>query len=212
MGRKIIDPTIHVVFPCPVYITKRDTNISSNEEKEIGEIIQEGMQSNVSNSMSNNSDIFNSKLKELKQFCEEQLNRYVKEIMNPKEELDFHITQSWLNVTKRGEFHHEHSHPNSIVSGVFYISTEADDKITFIDPNMKVKEMIKIEQESFNPFNSSSCFFPSIANELFLFPSWLNHMVRLNEKATKDRISISFNTFVKGSLGSQTNLTELLLR
>ena len=212
MGRKIIDTTIHVVIRCPVYITKRDTNISSNEEKEIGEIIQEGMQSNVSNSMSNNSDIFNSKLKELKQFCEEQLNRYVKEIMNPKEELDFHITQSWLNVTKRGEFHHEHSHPNSIVSGVFYISTEADDKITFIDPNMKVKEMIKIEQESFNPFNSSSCFFPSIANELILFPSWLNHMVRLNEKATKDRISISFNTFVKGSLGSQTNLTELLLR
>jgi len=154
----MIDPTIHVVFPCPVYIVKRDINISSNEEKEIGEIIKEGMRSNVSNSMSSNSDIFNDKLNELKQFCEEQLNRYVKEIMNPKEELDIYITQSWLNVTKHGEFHHEHSHPNSIVSGVFYISTEQDDKITFIDPNMKVKEMIKIEQESFNPFNSSSCF------------------------------------------------------
>ena len=206
-----IDPTIHVVFPCPVYIIKRDTNISSKEEKEIGEIVKEGMRYSVGNSISNNSDIFNGKLKEIKQFCEEQLNRYVKEIINPREELDLYITQSWLNITKPNEHHHEHSHANSIVSGVFYISTEEDDKITFIDPNMKLKEMIKIEQESFNPFNSSSCFFPSIANELVLFPSWLSHKVDPNKKATTDRISISFNTFVKGNLGGRQSLTELVL-
>ena len=207
-----IDPTVHVVFPCPVYIVKRDTNISPKEEKEIGEIVKEGMRYSVGNSMSNNSDIFNGKLKEIKQFCEEQLNRYVKEIINPREELDLYITQSWLNITKPNEHHHEHSHPNSIVSGVFYISTEEDDKISFVDPNIKVKEMIKFEQESFNPFNASSCFFPSINNELVLFPSWLNHKVDPNKKATTDRISISFNTFVKGNLGDRQNLTELILR
>ena len=207
-----IDPTVHVVFPCPVYIVKRDTNISPKEEKEIGEIVKEGMCYSVGNSMSNNSNIFNGKLKEIKQFCEEQLNRYVKEIINPREELDLYITQSWLNITKPNEHHHEHSHPNSIISGVFYISTEEDDKITFVDPNIKVKEMIKFEQESFNPFNAPSCFFPSITNELVLFPSWLDHKVDINEKATKDRISISFNTFVKGNLGGRKSLTELILR
>ena len=30
------------------------------------------------------------------------------------------ITQSWLNKNKKGESHHEHSTPNSMVSGVWY--------------------------------------------------------------------------------------------
>ena len=30
------------------------------------------------------------------------------------------ITQSWLNKNKKGESHHEHVHPNSMVSGVWY--------------------------------------------------------------------------------------------
>ena len=205
--------TIHGVFPTPVYIVKRDTNLSPKEAKEIRKIIdKEGMYINVGNTTSNNSYIFNGKLKNIKQFCEEQLNIYVKEVINPKEELDIYITQSWLNITKPGEFHHEHSHQNSIVSGVFYISTEEDDKITFSDPNVKLRELIKFEQKEYNPFNSSSWFFPSITNELILFPSWLNHKVEVNEKATTDRISISFNTFVKGTLGSRIELTELILK
>ena len=132
-------PTIHGIFPCPVYITKRDTNLSPKEAKEIRKIIdKEGVYKNGSNSISNNTDIFNGKLKKLKQLCEQQLNIYVKEVINPKEELDFYITQSWLNVTKPGEYHHKHYHSNSLISGVFYISTIEDDKITFTDPNVKV--------------------------------------------------------------------------
>ena len=133
------------LFPSPVYIVKRDSNLSPKEEKDIGKIIKEGLHKETGNSQSNNSYIFNGKLKNIKQFCEEQLNIYVKEVINPKEKLDFYITQSWLNITKPGEYHHEHSHANSIISGVFYISTEEDDKITFTDPNNKVKELIKFE-------------------------------------------------------------------
>ena len=205
-------PAIHGVFPCPVYIVKRDTNLSPKEAKEIGKIVKEGVYRTIGNSASDNSYIFNGKLKKIKQFCEEQLKIYVKEVINPKEELDFYITQSWLNITKPGGYHHEHSHQNSIISGVFYISTEEDDKITFSDPNMKIKEVIKFEQREFNLWNSTSWFFPSITSELVLFPSWLEHKVDMNEKATTDRISISFNTFVRGTLGSRYGLTELILK
>ena len=205
-------PIMHGVFPCPVYIVKRDSNLSLKEEKEIEDIVKEGMGLNTGNSTSNDSYIFDTKLKELKQFCEQQLKTYVKEVINPKEELDFYITQSWLNITKPGEYHHEHSHQNSIVSGVFYVSTEKDDKITFIDQNGKIKQIIKIEHKEFNLFNSVSWWFPSVTNELVLFPSWLNHKVNVNEKATTDRISISFNTFVKGNLGICDNKTELILK
>jgi len=164
------------------------------------------------NSASNNTYIFNNKLKEIKQFCEQQIKIYVEKIINPEKELDFYITQSWLNITKPGEYHQDHCHANSIISGVFYISTEEDDTITFSDPNYKIKERIKYEQKEHNIWNSSNWFFPVNNNELVLFPSWLDHGVKINEKATTDRISISFNTFIRGTLGLLDELSELILK
>jgi len=205
-------PTIHGVFPCPVYIIKRNSNLDSTEEKEIEDIIKEGMRRNTGNSQSRNSYIFTDRLKNIKEFCEQHIKTYVEKVINPKKESDFYITQSWLNITKPGEYHHDHSHPNSIVSGVFYISIEEDDQITFIDPNMKVKDFLKVTEKEFNVWNSVTWFFPVANNELVLFPSWLNHRVSSNEKATTDRISLSFNTFVKGTLGDNKELTELILK
>ena len=203
---------INNIFPSPVYIAKRDSDLTSNEEKDISSIVKEGMKKNVSNFSSTNSYIFDENLKELKQFCEQQIKIYVEQVINPKEELDFYITQSWLNMTEPGEFHHTHYHQNSIISGVFYIAAEEDDKITFSDPNAQVKELIEFEQKAYNLWNSSNWFFPSITNELILFPSWLGHRVESNEKATTDRISIAFNTFVRGNLGERKEFTELILK
>ena len=215
------DRTITGIFPCPVYMVKRDLNLSpmqslrhqQEEEIEIGNIINEGMESNGSNSTSTNSYIFDTKLKKIKEFCEEQIKEYIKQVINPVEEkVDFYITQSWLNVNRPGEHHYEHCHANSIISGVFYISTEKDDKITFIDPNYKVKDRIKFETKSSNIWNTDSYFVQANSNGLILFPSWLNHMVETNPKATTDRISISFNTYVRGTIGEKTGKYELILR
>jgi len=203
---------ISSIFPCPVYTVNRDSNLTPKEETEIRKIVKEGMYKNTGNSTSNNSYIFNDKLKNIKQFCEQQLKIYVREVINPKKELDFYITQSWLNINKPGESHHEHFHPNSIISGVFYISTEEDDKITFGDPNTKLKEMIQLEQNEYNVWNSATWFFPVNNSKLILFPSWLDHKVDTNGKATTNRISLSFNTFVRGPLGSRARINELILR
>jgi len=202
---------IEPIFPCPIYMAKRDTVLDSIEKKEIENIIEGPHLQNVSNIFSQDSYIFNGKLKNIKQFCEEQLKIYVKEVINPKEELDFYITQSWLNITKPGEFHHEHCHSNSIISGVFYISTVEDDRITFGDPNVKVKEIRKIPPEAYTMYNATTWVFPAINDGLILFPSWLDHQVEPNKKATTDRISISFNTYVRGTLGNRNDMTELIL-
>jgi hypothetical protein len=39
-------------------------------------------------------------------------------------EIDPFVTQSWLNWTKPGQWHHKHSHPNSLYSGVLYLDVE----------------------------------------------------------------------------------------
>ena len=206
MLKEVVD-----LFPTSVWIAEKDLDLISKEKKEIKNIIKEGMNRHYSNASSSNNYIFNENFKEIKQFCEQQIKEYVKEIINPKLELDFYITQSWLNVTKPNEFHHEHSHQNSIISGVFYIATEENDKITFIDANWKLKNLMQFEVKDYHMRNSTSWSFPVRNNELILFPSWLNHKVEPNKEATTDRISIAFNTFVKGTLGTQEGLTELTL-
>jgi uncharacterized protein (TIGR02466 family) len=204
---------LHGIFPCPVYIVKRDSELSSKEDKDIEDIIKEGMKNQKSgNATSVNSYIFNSKLKEIKQFCEQQIKIYVEKVILPVGELDCYITQSWLNITKPGEWHHQHCHPNSIISGVFYISTEESDRIAFIDPNTKIKQVMSFRPKKYNMFNSFIWGSTVNTNELILFPSWLEHCVESNEKATTDRISLSFNTFVKGTFGTDEGKTELILK
>jgi len=209
---------IHQAFPTPIYIAHRE-RVSSPiiEEDEIKQIINYGMykKKNVStifHIMSNDDYIFNTKLNELKEFCEEQIKKYVKEVMNPREEIDFYITQSWLNVIAPGETSPSHLHPNSILSGVYYVTTVEEDHIVFHDPNSKIKRMtINAEPEIPSHINSDSLRLPINTRDLLLFPSWLEHGVLENPKATSDRISIAFNTFAKGKFGGKETLSELIL-
>ena len=200
------------IFPCPVYIVKRDSNLTFDEEKEIEDIIKEGTRKvGDQDFYTDNFYIFDTKLKNLKEFCEEQIKIYVKEILNPKRELDFYITQSWINVVEPGGNIKYHYHANSIISGAFYVSTEEDDKIMFREPNSQIKETLKIEPEEYNVWNSNNWSFPVNNNVLIIFPSWLGHEVQPNEKATINRISFSFNVFARGSLGEERQLNELIL-
>ena len=207
---------VQSIFPCAVYIVRRFDNLitEKDEEEEIRTIIEEGVISSGDNcaSISKNTHIFNDKLEKIKQFCEQHINIYIEQILSPKEELDFYITQSWLSIIKPGEHHPYHFHQNSILSGVFYIATEKTDNISFNDPLYKAKQMIKFETRGFNLWNSTSWSFPVERINLVLFPSWLEHGVEANENATTDRICLSFNTFTKGVFGSSDNLTELILK
>ena len=207
--------TIHGIFPIPVYSVKRDSDLDSTEEKEIEDIIKGGLRVNAENSFSNNSYIFNTKLKKIKEFCEQHIKIYVKEIINPKQDLDFYITQSWLNVTKPGESHNVHSHTNSIISAAFYIQTDVGQTINCYDPNRRIKQTNAVDIEKSRTNNiwcGEGICFEVKKNMLMLFPSWLEHGVQPNKQQTKDVISISFNTFVKGNLGQRKNLNQLILQ
>ena len=104
-----------------------------------------------------------------------------------------------------------HWHSNSIISGTFYPTTIESDTIRFYDPYWTFKQNMEIETKEYNKWNCSSSFFLAEKNNLMLFPSWLNHSVEPNEKATTDRISISFNVFAKGNFGIKGTFNELIL-
>jgi uncharacterized protein (TIGR02466 family) len=134
---------------------------------------------------------------------------YFKAIHAPKFDVSLYLTQSWANYTEAGQYHHKHAHPNSVVSGVFYPQANKEvDKIYFYKDGY---ERIKVPAAEYNPYNSESWWFEVGAGDLILFPSHLTHMVKTKEDKNT-RISIAFNTFLKGYIGSDESLTGLNLR
>ena len=216
------DYIISSVFPTPIYKTNWDYNLWEREEGEIediakGELVQVG----ALDYHSKNLFLFNTKLKKLKEFCELHVEKYVKEVLSPAEDVNFYITSSWLNVVKPGGGICAHTHSNSIISGSFYSKTVEEDKITFYDPNRQRREArnsIEIaskfsETSPLQPYseNLNGMEYAVFDGDLLLFPSWLMHGVMPNKRATQDRFSISFNVFVKGTLGSKGGLDELII-
>ena len=148
----------------------------------------------------------NPMLGNIKAFIESKVHKFVKEIMNSNNEMV--ITQSWINKSGKGESHHEHVHPNSMVSGVWY--PVINEQLPPIQFRSKAQRDVSLQCEKFNNFNSATFLLPMKAGELIIFPSNLTHSVPANQSET-ERISLSFNTWCKGSLGDINSLTYLPL-
>ena len=69
---------------------------------------------------------------------------------------------------------------------------------------MQIKPTIK----EHNIWNSDTWWYPLETGELILFPSTTKHQVDI-KKGNNIRVSLAFNTFYKGTLGTSTGLTEL---
>ena len=67
-----------------------------------------------------------------------------------------------------------------------------------------------IVEGGYNHFNSHNFSLAMNKGELILFPSNLQHSVPYNQ-SDEERISLSFNTWSKGSLGNIDSLTYLPL-
>ena len=192
----------HSLFPTAVTFFQYE----GITEKETKFLVKQKTRSNTGNTTSIDNNILeNKEMKKLKQFIEKSVKEYFKNIYQPKNNVEPYITQSWCNYTKEGQFHHKHAHPNSFISGVFYVQADkTKDKIYFYKEEYK---QIKVPAKEYNLFNSESWWFETGTNDLVLFPSNLTHMV---EKVVgKERISLSFNTFLKGYIGEDIELTGL---
>jgi len=197
--------TIHNLFPTPVQFFKLDRELEKNE---YSFLLNQKQRKNSGNTSSvDNYILQNKKLSNLNRFIELSLNKYFKEIYAPSKNVKPYITQSWINYCKKEQFHHVHEHPNSFISGIFYIQADANkDKIYFYKNGYR---QLSIPTNDFNLYNSTSWWLEVETGDLILFPSSLSHKVETVE--TDLRMSLSFNTFLKGTLGVNHDLTELHL-
>lgn len=196
---------IHNLFPTPLGIfnfprdfTQTELEFIENQEKK----------ENLGNFNSLNSKILDETLLiELREFIENKVSEYFNNIYSPKNNTSLRITQSWCNYSQTKQYHHQHSHSNSFISGILYIQTNNDDKIYFHNDKFR---QLTTPTDNYNTYNSESWWMEATAKTMYLFPSSLQHSVKpVDGELT--RISLSFNTFPVGNFGDDQALTGLIL-
>jgi uncharacterized protein (TIGR02466 family) len=202
------EPIIHSLFPTPIFFSSLEREFTPLELKFVDKN-KKDTYNNTGNITSNDNYVLNEKpFLNLKNELDLKVKEYFDKIICPSNKVKPYITQSWLNYTKKNQYHHKHQHPNSLVSGVFYIN--ADEKLDKIKFFKEDYQPIKLEIKEYNLFNSQSWWFTVKTGDIVLFPSSLTHMVETKE-GDNTRVSLAFNVFVEGKIGNNKDLTELIL-
>ena len=201
------EPIIHGLFPTPITFSNIDREFTQNEKDFFDEMSKTKVKNMGNVASADNYLMKHDVMKDIHARILQAINHYMDEIVKPKSDVTPYVTQAWLNYTKPGQYHHKHQHPNSFLSGVLYINADGDkDKITFFN---ETYEQIKLDRKDWNWYNSRSWYFNIKTADIVIFPSSLTHMV---EQTVSDdtRVSLAFNTFLKGNIGNNFELTELV--
>ena len=201
---------IDAVFATPVY--KSDNLYNLKEEqiqylKTLGTIKNKG-----GNYITPRKDILEDEaMKDFKHWCLLNVTAFGKQL-GASDKTSFYITQSWMNTNPPHSYHHTHMHPNSIFSCIYYVSGDKcptyfyryDDRTSF--GNFSFYDGDK----GSNPYTASKVGVMNEVGRLVIFPSSMVHDVDKNE-GTKDRVTISFNTFIRGEMGDPENSNHLII-
>jgi len=195
-----IKSEIIMLFPTPLQASQYD----ALTQAEIDFVKQENLYSSKQRlpNRTVGTDLFNildyPEMQNIKAFIQSQLDDFATRIMSIDNKL--FPTLSWVNRTPRGADHYRHRHVNSIMSGVFYLSDNPT-AIEFYSDMSIVNQPLRFKPKEFNPFNTHINMIDVNKGTLVLFPSYLEHGVGRNIQE-HDRLSLSFNTWVTGSIGN----------
>lgn len=199
-------PTPIMDIPIPKDINI-DTNFLLNQEMRKDEL-DENMLYTTGEISVNTYILDEPENKQIKEFILKKIGKYGKEVLGYNYE-EFKLTQSWISCKQHGQMHDIHTHPNSVISGVFYFGEKNEyfPNITFHKSQTYNFPFLK-PKEIDTKYNNTE--FELGLNNLILFPSYLQHSVNLNN-VNIPRYSISFNSIPLGIFGDKDELTELKL-
>ena len=130
------------------------------------------------------------------------------------------FSQTWVSWKEPGQQHVPHTHPNSIISAVFFYGygEEETPAIQFhrndfagTGQSIMLREVVPKEGKELSPYAWKSFTVNFKPGLLLMFPSYFRHSVPRNE--TKyTRKSVSMNIVPRGIIGDPHSLTELLFQ
>jgi uncharacterized protein (TIGR02466 family) len=140
----------------------------------------------------------------LREVVMREVNVYAREIMAVSRSIEFYVTNSWINIHRRGQQAGGHVHNNSLISGVLYLRVnENSGDLVFQREVLSLVPFppaLDLDMDSFNIYNCKSWSYRPKNNDIVLFPSVVMHSADPNE-SDEERVCLAFNVFVRGSFG-----------
>jgi len=191
-------------------IASEPTNflLNTSEKKFLLKLKYSGHDKSVK--ISNNTKILeNNKLKRVKNFISLKVLHYTKEVLCIKNTV--RMTQSWVTINKKGSQHHEHAHPNTFISLVYYVDCDLDSgDLIFVKDRSSLQDGFYFNFNIIKPneYNATSWIFKTTPGFLCIFPGHIKHFSSIHE-GDRDRIMIGANFFLEGEIG-QPNNTDMM--
>ena len=164
--------------------------------------------------ISKNSYIIDNPIcKPLNNFFMKCFEEYATNIMRYRyEKLEF--AQSWLTYKQPGMFHKAHSHPNTLLAGVFYYDVQPNDSAICFSKEVKAFnrsyfEPSVLDDYQEHTFSQEEIYFTPQQNNFIIFPSWLSHGVPPN-RTNRVRKALGVNALTKGKLGDRETISEII--
>ena len=120
-------------------------------------------------------------------------NAYAKELGFELGSHKLSMNSFWVNVLDPGAGHSGHIHPNSVLSGTFYLDLpEGASAIRFEDPRLPFMMNSPPQKADIAADLKRFIYFQPQVGQALFWESWLRHEVLVN-MAYEPRLSISFN-------------------
>jgi uncharacterized protein (TIGR02466 family) len=200
----------NLLFPTPFY----SVNLEDRTDKEIYHSLSYDRLDMNNGDISNDKKILDRpEFLAIRKNIEYHLNNFVYDILKVKKEIEIYFTNSWIIRHQKNDYSQSHVHSNSIFSGCYYLQVFENSGDFIVENNPWATNItsnaVKLSFEEYNTINSDSWIIKPKNGDLILFPSTVYHSVRKNE-SNNLRYCLSFNTFVRGNLGSFIDEVKLL--
>jgi uncharacterized protein (TIGR02466 family) len=184
-------------FSTPIGIFEIKKNIYSNLSDVLLKFVEENDPTSLSFT-TNDCLHLDSQFYFLKNYIDQKVKDFSEQTLG----IDFNdlkMSCMWGNIQKDNSIHPMHQHPNSFLSGVFYLQipeSYEEGRLVFEDPRT-AKNMQFADFKKKSCISDRSIWISPKEGLLVLFPSWLSHGThRFLSKKQESRMSISFNYIV----------------
>lgn len=130
---------------------------------------------------------------ELKQALDKHAAAFARDLHFDLEGRKLKFDSIWVNVLEPGGVHTAHIHPNSVLSGTFYVDVPANaSALKLEDPRHAMMMAAPSKREDTPEAERAFVYITPKVGEVLMWESFIRHEVPMNQ-ARKSRVSVSFN-------------------